>query len=176
MPLIFKEQPFPGSLLGIWHITETSGELEQSCTLSGEDRAQVDSFRNDLRKRQWLACRKILEELGVPSPRVRYNPAGKPFLEDSTASVSFSHSGNYAAALFAVGFRVGIDIEVPRDRIARVADRFLHPDESVRTVEPNRLEKLYIYWCAKEGTQSGGTQSDSGFALRITLLLSDLRQ
>jgi 4'-phosphopantetheinyl transferase len=150
MPLILKEEPFPGCHVGVWHLTESYPELESGSGLPSADLDQVRSFGHELRKRQWIACRRVLTELGIPFPLVSYDSAGKPFLEGSGVHISFSHSGNYAAAACSRDYRIGVDIEIPRQRIFRVADRFLHPEELASIAEPFMLEKLCIYWCAKE--------------------------
>ena len=45
---------------------------------------------------------------------------------------------------------VGIDIEIVKSKIERVARKFLQ-DEELNFIDPdNRIEHLYICWCAKE--------------------------
>ncbi len=150
MPLIHQESPVPGCTLGVWRITESFEELNPSAFLAAEDLAVAGSFRNELRKRQWVACRKLLSELCGETHRILYDSEGKPYLERIPAHISLSHAGEFAAVIFSTEFRVGIDIELPRDRIFRVADRFLSPAEISRLPGEHRREALYVHWCAKE--------------------------
>ena len=45
---------------------------------------------------------------------------------------------------------VGIDIELIKDKIERIAHKFLCKEEIEFIEENNRIEQLYVTWCAKE--------------------------
>lgn len=62
--------------------------------------------------------------------------------------MSISHSFPYATAIIHAEKPVGIDIEQPRDKILRIAEKFLNPKE--RDFAGNDLELLSILWSAKE--------------------------
>jgi phosphopantetheinyl transferase len=79
-----------------------------------------------------------------------YTEHGKPLLADSRAEISVTHSGDHVAAISSPSGKVGIDVEQLRDRIYRVSDKFLSGEEMESIGTENRLEKLYIYWGAKE--------------------------
>lgn len=57
----------------------------------------------------WLLY-AVQKEAGMEGCRVAYEPSGKPFFPESSASLSLSHSGVWAAAAFSEG-AVGIDIQ-----------------------------------------------------------------
>ena len=151
MPFILRSKISEGTLLGVWQITETEETLLPALALTPEDRARLGDIRNEVRRLQWLACRVALRQL-VPDPkaRVEYSEAGQPLLVPATSGISFSHTGDLAAVLVSEGRRPGIDIELLRDRIHRVAERFMSEEESARTSPPCLLEKRYIHWAAKE--------------------------
>lgn len=170
MPFILKSNLSGKGLLGVWQITESAGALEASLLLREEEKVHVSSIRNELRKRQWLACRKMIREMtGDPSAGVVYSDAGEPLMHDRSRFVSISHSGDFAAVILSEHHRTGIDIEVMKERITRVADRFLSPEEKARISEPDRIEKLFAHWSAKESLfkLTGGIQHDlqHGFVL-----------
>jgi 4'-phosphopantetheinyl transferase len=170
MPFILKTKISERASMGVWQITEPEEWLRGAVQLSAEEVECVKEIRHDLRRRQWLACRIITCDLtGDWNAEVRYTPKGAPVLADGSFNISFSHTGAFAAVIVSAENRVGIDIELLRDRVLRVAGRFLTPDELARTNEPYRLEKTYVHWSAKEALYKlyGGTLPDLqyGFVL-----------
>src|SRR5687767_15045761 len=53
----------------------------------------------------------------------------KPFLPEEQYHFSISHCGDFAAAIVSRDKRVGIDIEIPVEKIARIQDKFLSGEE-----------------------------------------------
>ena len=151
MPFSKEILPSPGIRAGIWHITESAGELLSLVPLTDAATTRYQSFRKDLRKRQWLAYRALLWQMLDPaSPGIAFDRHGKPFLASGSHFISVSHAGDYAAAIYAEKRPVGIDIEKLQPRVERVKERFMHPMELESINSGNRLEHLYVYWCGKE--------------------------
>lgn len=151
MPFILKTKINSDAALGIWQITETEELLQSLIRISEEDAIRLQDIRHPLRRRQWLACRIMICDLtSDPRAQVHYTAEGKPVLASGSHQISLSHSGEFAAVLASSESPVGIDIELLRNRITRVADRFMTPEELGRTADPGWPEKLYIHWCAKE--------------------------
>lgn len=151
MPVILKTKLSPDTFLGVWHITETEETLSSFLRLGEDDRTKLAEIRHQGRRLQRLACRALLQNLtGKSGLQINYTDKGKPFLSDDSYHISFSHSGLYAAVLISVRHQTGIDIELLRDRILRVAERFMSPGELLNTSAPHLLEKLYIHWSSKE--------------------------
>ena len=151
MPFVREIFPVSSIRAGIWHITETAEELLSSVLLTPPETTHYQSFPNESRKRQWLACRALLQHLLDPFPTgIFYDAYGKPVLISGSHHISLSHAGEFAAAVCACNLPVGIDIEKIRDRVERVKERFMVPDE-LQSVEPeHRLDHLHLYWCGKE--------------------------
>jgi len=137
--------------IGLWHITEPADELLEKINLSEEERIRYLKFSHDLRKRQWLAYHLVIQELISPLPaNLHYDGYDKPFLATGSHHISVSHAGFYAAAVCNRFARAGIDIEQIKDRISRVADRFLNDREREQLGPVVDYDVLYIYWCGKE--------------------------
>jgi len=137
--------------VGIWNITETEEELRSILNKNIPYTLAVDSFKNEARRKQWIACRILLTTLlNDPDAEIIYNETGKPFIRNNHHKISISHSGDLAAVAISYTHAVGIDIEKIRDRVDRVANRFLSKVEMDSIGKENRLEKLHIYWGAKE--------------------------
>ena len=151
MPLLKIEQINASTQLGIWKIEETADELRTRARLTPEEADLYITFKNETRRKQWLSYRILLNEM-LPAgvPLLVYNEFGKPALKECNLFLSISHSGEYAVTIISKTDPVGIDIERIADRIERIKCRFLVPEEEQQITETNRLEKLYIYWGAKE--------------------------
>jgi phosphopantetheinyl transferase len=163
MPFILKTKISEESFLGIWQITEPEGTLRGSLDLSPADEDRLSEIRHPLRRCQWLACRIVATGLtGDRTLQITYTEKGAPVIAGEAFNISLSHTGEYAAALLSRTCRAGIDIELLRDRILRVAGRFMTEEELGRTTEPCLLEKLYLHWSAKEALYKlyGGDQPD----------------
>lgn len=151
MPLTLYHKINESTFLGVWKIEETSKNLRQQLYLDDNDEKYVDSFGNELRKKHWLSYRMILQELlKTNTIKIIYDEYGKPRMPDFKGHFSVSHSGDLAAAIVSYEIPVGIDIERIRERIERVAERFLSLEELEQTGDNARLEKLHVYWGAKE--------------------------
>lgn len=151
MPFILRSTLFNGASLGIWQTTETEEALLALANLTEEEMSVLSGFRNVIRRKQWIACRILAAKLsGDSAGRIRYRESGQPVLGDGSFAISLSHAGDLVAAIVSEHFNPGIDIELLRDRILRVKERFMSDGELERISEPAILEKLYIHWSAKE--------------------------
>lgn len=151
MPVLFTKRTDPETTLCVWHAMEDPSDLYARLHLDPEDLQRVEAIRNQNRKRQWLGCRMALSHLMQTSRiGIRYNEYGKPFLDSGRGSISFTHTGLFAAAIFSTSSEVGIDMEQVRDKIGRVAERFLSQQELSMASGKDRLEILTLFWAAKE--------------------------
>jgi 4'-phosphopantetheinyl transferase len=152
MPLSREFQITEGVRAGVWHITETEEQLLIAVRLNSEEEALFRKYTHLQRRKQWLAYRAALQHIipaGVPA-NLQYDEHGKPSLAYAPGYISVSHAGDYAAAVYSGNQPVGIDIEQLKPRIERVKERFLSKPEQDAVNTQHRLEKLYIYWGAKE--------------------------
>lgn len=151
MPAVYDRTIAPDGKLSVWHATESSDALLRNLDLCPEDEIVYDSIRNRNRKLQWLGCRMALSHLlQTPEIGIRYNEYGKPFLVSGMANISFTHCGIFGAAICSTRCKVGIDLEQVREKISRVAERFLTPDERSMVSDEERLETLTLFWAVKE--------------------------
>ena len=82
----------------------------------------------------------------------------KPYLPNEQYHFSISHCGNYAAAIVSATQRVGIDIEIPSEKVQRIAHKFIHAneqqwiDQSTVNSKPLTInnELLTILWSSIE--------------------------
>lgn len=139
------------TVLAVWEITETAGELLEMLSLNPQERKQYDTFLAEERKKQWLACRILIRTLLHPEEYpVEYDQPGKPFLSGSKYHISVTHSHDRAAVIISSAFHTGIDIEKVRPRIRKVRDKYLSDRELSDLKDPDDPEALTLAWCAKE--------------------------
>lgn len=152
MPLIHKDSLSDGSLVGVWHITETAEELLAKITLSSTEEQVLRSYKHPNRQKQWLSYRAMIAEMVMANYLISYSDFGKPFLNILTKNnhLSITHSGDHSAVIINENFSVGIDLEKPAKRIERVAERFLSIDELKFIDDKNKWDHLTICWTIKE--------------------------
>ena len=73
----------------------------------------------------------------------------QPYLANFPHFISLSHSFDYAAVMVSKDKAVGIDIELIKDKIERIAHKFMSKRE-LAFIKKDRIEQLYACWCAKE--------------------------
>ena len=83
---------------------------------------------------QHLAGRFLLQFLypGFPYHLIQIADTRKPFLPGEEYHFSISHCGDYAAAIVSKENRVGVDIEIPVEKIGHIMYKFLSPAEHER--------------------------------------------
>lgn len=151
MPVKLREMINEHTEIGVWEITEETDGLISRLDLSEKEQEVYESFVNEQRKKQWLSYRCLFKEILKDIPvHIEYDKNRKPFIRNHPCHISVSHAGNYSAVILSGRQKVGIDIEKISPRIEKIASRFVHPDEIHLLDGPDRLEKLYLIWGAKE--------------------------
>ena len=165
MPLHSIQRLSATAVLGLWHLTETPEELWELLPQPTAYKPLLPVAATVQRQAQWLGGRVLIhrlaaEILALPPPDlvVRNDATGRPWLAGSVDSlaVSLSHSGTWVAAVLAQHGRVGVDIEIVRDKAQRLASKFLAPKEwaaaqAATQTNPEMATAHYsLLWSAKE--------------------------
>ncbi len=145
MPLLLNKKIDEYSAYAVWNIQETFLELPY---LSPEP---FPAELNPVRQAEWIVGRVLVKSLcdsfGIEYKGISKHDKGKPYLNDSHAHISISHSFPIAAAMIHMKNPCGIDMEQPREKHRFVQDKFLHESE---LQYKDDLEKLCTIWGAKE--------------------------
>ena len=164
MPLHSLQRLSPSAVLGLWHLSETPAELWLSLSAVTYS-ALVPATADATRQAQWLAGRALIHALinNLPAPAppnlvVHNDATGRPWLAGDARGlvVSLSHSGAWVAAVLAQGGRVGVDVEIIRDKAQRLASKFLNEIEwtdaqAATQASPATTSAYYtLLWSAKE--------------------------
>jgi phosphopantetheinyl transferase len=134
----------------IWKVTETEEELWEGIELTVHCQNRLDGMKSKMHRRAFLGIRHLMRLSGYEDKHLFYNEFGKPFLVDGT-HISISHSHNFTGIIVSKSHEVGIDIEMQREKILRIAHKFT-PLEEYRTLANTDalILKLTKVWCAKE--------------------------
>jgi phosphopantetheinyl transferase len=124
MPLFYQQDINESTRLGVWKIEEPEQFFLDIVPLQR-------NITHPNKRLQHLAGRFLLKHLFDDFPYKEIQIAGtrKPFLPDEQYHFSISHCGEYAAAIVSRFERVGIDIEIPTEKVFRILHKFLHKEE-----------------------------------------------
>ena len=148
MPESYREILENQTEMVIWKITETETQLQNGLSLSTEALKRLSKRRSSIHRKGYLAIRQLLKSLGIPTEIHQYDDIGAPYLTDGRF-ISISHTGD-AAAVVISSTSVGIDLENYKDKIKRVAPRFLHASEGQMPKDLDEIIYLTQLWTAKE--------------------------
>lgn len=171
MGLVYQKQVDAKTTLALWKIEETAEELYNQLQLKTHEKEYLETLNNGKRNLHWLGTRVLLRKMLNTSQYidVDVDEHGKPYLKNFPQHISLSHSFDYAAVMISEDKEVGIDIELVKRKIERVAQKFMSPEE-LSFIDPNhRVEHLYICWCAKEAVYKLHGKKNVSFLQHIRL-------
>jgi len=157
MAVVLTQKVSEDEIFGIWHITETEEDLRQNLDNTARADNMMEGVSHPLKRLEFLASRLLTEhvttQLGLPFKGIYKDSHGKPHpiisQENLNYHLSLSHSYPFAASCVHLKKPVGIDIEIPREKLARVSHKFIHEAE-VSLTHDNNIDQLCIIWAAKE--------------------------
>ena len=152
MALAYHKEIDQYTSFAIWKIEETADELLSQLQLKEHERSYLDTLINGKRNMHWLSTRVLLRRMMETDEYIdcRVDSNGKPYLSNFPYFISLSHSYDYAAVMISKNKAVGIDIELVKYKIGRIANKFMSSEELEFIREDERIEHLYVCWCAKE--------------------------
>jgi len=152
MPVVFNKNIDEQTILSVWKIEETEAELINGLQLKSHELEFISSLNNGKRLLHWLSTRLLLRKMLNTSEYIdcRMDEHGKPYLVNSDYEISLSHSFDYAAVMISKDKKVGVDIELIKDKIKKIQAKFLTAVELSQLREEDSTLALYICWCAKE--------------------------
>ena len=135
----------------IWDITESYEQLNQDVQLNKKNQLRLNGMKSEIHQRAFLSIRKLLALAGYSDFDLEYDVFGKPHLVDGRY-ISITHSHHFSAIIVS-NEPVGIDIEMQRNIILKIAHKFVNDQELNRLQKTDLSEyikKLTVKWGAKE--------------------------
>lgn len=133
----------------VWKVEEDFNWLFRNTSLRDVSLARLEGMKSEIHQRGFLSVRHLLNEAGYDDFDLFYDENGKPNLKDGK-HISITHSHNFSAIIVS-SENVGIDIELQREKITRIADKFIEYEFSyLNKKERDYVRKLTVIWGAKE--------------------------
>jgi phosphopantetheinyl transferase len=177
MPLFYQHNINQFTKLAVWRINEPEAFFLSKVSLQRD-------ITHPHKRLQHLAGRYLLRFLfpDFPSDLIQIASTKKPYLPGDAYHFSISHCGDYAAAIVSKDQRVGIDIEIPSVKVARIRHKFLHAIEweaietsytkgATESVVPDEalIRRLTLLWSAKEAVFKWYGHGEVDFSEHIRL-------
>ena len=149
MPLFYSHTINESTRLAIWQIAEAEDFFLEKVSLSQQ-------ITHPHKRLQHLAGRYLLQYLFpyFPIHLIQIADTRKPYLPNESHHFSISHCGDYAAAIVSTTHRVGLDIEMPVERIRKIQHKYLSVKDAGINLEnlseTEAVNKLTLAWSAKE--------------------------
>ncbi|MGX1928422.1 4'-phosphopantetheinyl transferase family protein [Flagellimonas sp. 2504JD4-2] len=170
MPIYKTITISPTTSAYIWKVTEPEKELSTGVELTLHCQDRMDGMKSEMHRRAFLSIRHLMDEAGYKDHDLYYDDFGKPHLKDGN-HISITHSHNFTGIIVSQSDEVGIDIEMQRDKILRIANKFT-PLEEYRTLANTDaiIRKLTIVWGAKESLYKIYAQHGLSFLKHIDVM------
>lgn len=171
MAIAYRQQIDEDTEFALWKIEESADELYQQLKLDDDEKAYTRKLSKSKRYLHWLGTRVLLRKMLKTEEYIdcKVDSHGKPYLVSLPYHISLSHSFDYAAVMISKTSPVGIDIEQIKEKVERIAGKFMRPEELAFINDHKKIEQLYVCWCAKEAVYKCYGQKEVSFADNITL-------
>lgn len=150
MPLYKSEIIDGDTRLLVWKITESLEELSARVNLKEACTNRIGRMKSEQHRRGFLSVRMLLQEAGYTDFDLHYTADGKPYMEDGK-NISITHSYGFSAIIISTR-NVGIDMELRREKVVKIADKFIEPE--FEFLDPMHLDdytrRLIVIWGVKE--------------------------
>ncbi len=132
----------------IWKVDESEAWLRAGLELSQNSLQRLSTMSSELHRRGFLSIRHLLRAAGYTDQNLFYNNLGKPHLDDGKF-ISITHSFELTAIIIS-DVKIGIDIEKRRDKIERIAPKFINYEKDYVDSSDHKVSLLTVVWGAKE--------------------------
>ncbi|MFM7015440.1 MAG: 4'-phosphopantetheinyl transferase family protein [Bacteroidota bacterium] len=142
-----------GQQIVVWSISETYDELVLFLNNSSFlKEIQNLELKSELRLKQKLAAGILLQHILQHPIELVYDNLGKPRLKNVLGHISITNTKEFVAVIYHPTKPVGIDIEIPSERILKVAPKFVNEQEQKWMTDSaeNSHQNCFIVWCVKE--------------------------
>lgn len=161
-----------------WKITEDFNTLFREVKLKDVSLARLETMKAESHQNGFLAVRMLLQHIGFSDFDLYYDENGKPHLkvkgerqkvndvsENSAIQnplpithnllpeeihISISHSFDFSCICISTDKIVGIDMEIVKPKILRIAPRFMDIKHLEGLPEAEQIEKATVIWGIKE--------------------------
>ncbi|QNK65027.1 4'-phosphopantetheinyl transferase superfamily protein [Pedobacter sp. PAMC26386] len=176
MPVIYNKDIDDQTILAVWKIEEREEDLISGLQLKAHELDFLATLNNGKRLLHWLSTRLLLRTMLNTADYIdcRIDGHGKPYLVNSSYTISLSHSFDYAAVMIGKKNGVGVDIERIESKIQRIRHKFLSDPELLHVKD--NIDALYVCWCIKEAIYKWYGKKGLGFKRDIHIQPFELQE
>jgi 4'-phosphopantetheinyl transferase len=170
MAIAYRQQVDDDTEFAIWKIEEQADELYSQLQLDEQEKAYYEQLKIGKRNLHWLGTRVLLRKMLRTDEYIdcKVDGHGKPYLVNLPYHISLSHSFDYAAVMISKR-PVGIDIEQVKQKVERIAHKFMRKEELAFISNEYKIPQLYVCWCVKEAVYKCHGQKEVSFLDNILL-------
>jgi phosphopantetheinyl transferase len=144
----------PNTKVYLWKISEDYDALLKEVRLKDSSVTRLTSMKSESHQKGFLAVRMILQHLGYTDFDLIYDAFGKPHLKPQGCSIkdlelSISHSQDFSAVAISE-HKVGLDLEQLKDKILKIAPRFMDVSHLENLSTEEKIKKATVIWGIKE--------------------------
>ena len=132
----------------LWEITEDYNELLRQVSLKDTSLARMENMKSESHQKGFLSVRMLLQHCGYTDFDLIYDQFGKPHLKDGK-HISISHSFDFSVIALSRK-NIGIDIEQIKEKVLRIAPRFMEMWHLENMHEEEQMKKATVIWGTKE--------------------------
>jgi len=175
MAIAYRKQIDSDTEFALWKIEEKAEDLYKQLQLNDREKAYVEKLSHGKRHLHWLGTRVLLRKMLNTEEYIdcQVDEHGKPYLVHLPYHISLSHSFDYAAVMMSKTHPVGIDIEQIKEKVERIAHKFMRPAEMSFINQQDKVQQLYVCWCAKEAVYKCNGQKEVSFLDNIRVFPFD---
>nr|WP_294936155.1 4'-phosphopantetheinyl transferase superfamily protein [uncultured Flavobacterium sp.] len=148
MPLFKTIDISPSTKVFLWKITEDYSELLAKAKLKEVSIIRLQGMKSESHQKGFVAVRMLFQEAGYSDFDLYYDEFGKPHLQDGK-HISISHSHDFSAIVISDA-NIGIDLEQIKDKVLRLAPRFMDVSHLEGLSEMDKMRKATVVWGVKE--------------------------
>lgn len=150
MPLYKKFHIGQSAQVLIWQITESFEDLFDEVYMKDISLIRLNNMKSLSHQKGFLSIRKLLQEVGYSDEDLFYDETGKPNLKDGKL-ISISHSFEFSALIISEKV-AGIDLEMQREKIITIAEKFMDTEYDFLPKEKgvDFIQKSTVIWGVKE--------------------------
>jgi 4'-phosphopantetheinyl transferase len=148
MPLYKTIKINDSTQLFLWKIEETFEDLFDEVALTDINYIRLNTMKSESHQKGFLAVRMLLKHCGYSDFDLVYDTSGKPHLKNGK-HISISHSYDFSAIAISNQI-IGIDIEQCKEKVLRIAPRFMDVTHLENLSHQEQIQKATVIWGIKE--------------------------
>ncbi|MBL6659998.1 MAG: 4'-phosphopantetheinyl transferase superfamily protein [Crocinitomicaceae bacterium] len=125
----------------------SKADISENAFLFPAEMLGLEKVKHPTRRSEFIGVRQLRNKM-MPKHEIFYLPSGKPTLKESHFQISISHS-KHTICLGLSKLNIGIDIEVPKNRILRITSKFCSREEA-KLFNEQCIHDMTLLWTLKE--------------------------